>query len=227
MRFLGDNTAFGAERVDLGAERHADPAVEEGEAFPCGVRGLVPVHTARRKKGGVKTVYAFPFGEGEPPADDPLAQELCAAVDFVNVLLGEAEDLTGRPFGVLGAVWMGIAPKGYSFTRVEKIDSQGPNALPIHLRVETSDVPAEPGTLSAVLQYDADGRLRHALLTEYGEDGYTCFVTAAEEYATGEVLVERVVEGYPDEEPRELFRRRHAAPERRYDGDGRGRTRRR
>ncbi len=209
MLFRGDNSGYGAGRVELGAGRATGPAMEEGEAFPYGVRGLIPVETERKKKGGIKTVYAFPFAEGEPDEDDELARELCAAVDFVNVLLAEAAELSGHPFGTVGAVWTGIAAKGYSFTRVEKTESSAPGSLPVHLRVETSDRPGEPDTLSAVIQYDADGRARHVLMTEYGEDGYTCFVTAAEDFATGDLVVEKVSEGYPDEEPYVLFRRRH------------------
>ena len=65
MQFLGDNARFGAETVELTGERSVGAAVEESDAFPFGVRGLLPVVTARRKKGGFKTVYAFPLSEGE------------------------------------------------------------------------------------------------------------------------------------------------------------------
>lgn len=209
MEFLGDNTRFGAARVELGEERYVEPLVADGDAFPFGVDGLLPVATSRKKKGGVKTVYAFPFGEGEPPADNDLARELCAAVDFVNVLLGEASELSGHEFGSIGALWLGVPEKGYSFTRVEAVPPANPGDAPIRLRIETSEVPGAPDTLSAVLEYDEGGYLRHALMTEFGENGYSCRVTASVDFASGEVLVQKVAEVVAGEEPYELYYRNY------------------
>lgn len=223
VQFFGDNTRFGAQRVELTAERFVDGAVEGGDAFPFGVAGMLPVATSRKKKGGYKTVYAFPFGEGEPPADSGLARELCAAVDFANLLLSEAADLTERDFGQIGALWMGVNEKGYSFTRVEQLPANDPNATPIHLRLETSDVPGAPDTLSAVMEYDVEGYLRNVLMTVYEQGGYSVRVMASIEYRSGEVLVQRVTEtAAPDEsgrapEPVELYRR-HRRPAY-FDGD--------
>lgn len=220
MQFLGDNARFGAGTVELTGERSVGAAVEESDAFPFGVRGLLPVVTARRKKGGFKTVYAFPLPEGELGEDGEgdggagLARELRAAADFVNVLLAEAAELSGHPFGAVGAVWGGVPERGYCFTRVEELPSDDPGATPIHLRLETSDVPGEPDTLSAVLQYDARGYLCHALLTEFGEGGRACRVTASLDFGSGDVVVQRVVESAPGEEPVELYFRRHAFRER-------------
>ena len=205
---LGDNTRFAAERVDVTAHRFAGPAEEEGESFPFGVRGLVPVVTERKKKGGHKTVYAFPFAEGEPDPEDALAGELCAAVDFVNVLLGEARELSGFPFGTIGALWMGVTDGGYSFTRVEEVFSEGWRLPSVHLRLETSDVAGEPGSLSAVLEYDAHGYLRHVLITERGEGGSVCRIVASDESDGRDVLVDRVVEATPGMPDDELYRRR-------------------
>lgn len=209
MEFVGDNARFGAERVELSAERCVGLTVQGDGVFPFGVNGMLPVETARKKKGGCKTVYAFPFAEGEPPADSDLARELCAALDFVNVLLGEAAQLSGHEFGSIGAVQLGVTEKGYSFTRVEVQPLVNPGDAPVRLRVETSDVPGEPGTLSAVLEYDDGGYLRHALMTEYGDGGYTCRATASVDYASGDVLVQKVVEAVPGEEPYELFYRNY------------------
>lgn len=222
MQFLGDNARFGAEPVELTDERTVEVAVEGSDTFPFGVRGMLPVVTARRKKGGFKTVYAFPLAEGELPEGDVegeevpsddrrLACELRAAVDFVNVLLSEAAELSGHAFGTVGAVWGGIAERGYSFTRVEEVPSDDPGAMPVHLRLETSDVPGEPDTLSGVLQYDERGYLCHALLTEFGEGGRSCRVTASMDYGSGDIVVQKVVEAVPGEEPVELYFRRFAS----------------
>ena len=116
MLFLGDNARFGTKRVELSSERLVDPVVRDDKPFPFGVDGLVPVVTERRKKGGCKVVYAFPFGEGEPPTDNPAAQELCDAVGFVNQLLQEAGELSDHEFGAIGALWLEVPERGYSFT---------------------------------------------------------------------------------------------------------------
>ena len=123
LELFGDNSGFGTERVELNGLRHVDPAVRDDDALPVRrAGGCSPVVTSRKKKGGFKTVYAFPFAEGEPPADDQLAGELRAAVDFINELLAEAADLSGYPFGAITALWMGVPEKGYSFTRVERVE---------------------------------------------------------------------------------------------------------
>ena len=64
MRFFGDNSRFGKERVELTDKRAVETAVREGEGFPCGAAGLIPV-VSKRKKGGTRTVYAFPIAEGD------------------------------------------------------------------------------------------------------------------------------------------------------------------
>lgn len=205
MKFIGDNTRFGTERVDITEERHADPIVNDSEAFPFGVDGLVPVSTARKKKGGVKTVYAFPFGEGEPPADNQLAHELCAAVEFLNVLISEASDLAGHPFAEIGAVQIGVAERGYCFTRVEEIRSDDAGNTPIHLRVESSDLPNTAHAPSAVLQYDPQGYVRHVLITERDDNGDLFRIVATEDYATGDVLVQRVTQTSGTEDTTTLY----------------------
>ncbi len=194
MLFLGDNTQFGENPVELSAERLVDPVVRDEEGFPFGVDGLLPVVTERRKKGGNKTVYAFPFAEGEPPADNPVAQELCDATDFVNRLLQEASELSGHEFGSVGALWLGIAKRGYNFTRVEAACADETHSAPFKLRLETSDLPKEPDTLSAVLEYDRDGYVRNVLMVEYGEDGTSCRAMAAIDFSCDSVCIQRVVQ---------------------------------
>lgn len=205
MIFLGDNTRFGAERVIVSPERLVDPTDPSEEPFPYGAEGLVPVITERRKKGGCKIVYAFPFGEGEPPADAPMAQELEQAVAFVNQLLLEAADRSGYEFGTIGAIWIGVPDRGYTFTRVEKSSDDDVNGAPYHLRIETSDRPKEPNTLSAVLEYDIDGYVRHALMVEYGDNGTSCRAMAAVDYRDGNVHIRRVIRTNEDGSETELY----------------------
>ena len=225
VEFFGDNARFGAEKVELSAERFVGLLEDEGEDFPFGVRGLLPVVTVRKKKGGYKTVYAFPFTEGTEPANAELAQELSDALGFINLLLREATEASGHDFGQIGGIWLSIAEKGYGFTRVEQVLSDGPNGAPIHLRVETSDKPGAPGTLSAVIEYDFDGYVRNVLMTEYAEDGYSCYASAAIDFASGEIVVQKVAETpSAGAEAVELYRRRRRVP--RYEGDTAGRDER-
>lgn len=206
MEYVGENGAFGAELVELSPERSVDTLVESGETFPLGVRGLLPVVTARKKKGGSKTVFAFPCAAGVPSTDPQLARELADALGFLNTLLAEAADLSGFPFGEVACVQMGVPERGYGFTRVERTRLDGPSAAPIHLRVETSDVPGAAGSLNAVLEYDRYGRVQHVLMTEYGEGGHVCRATAAVDFNDGVLRIERVVEELEaGAEPVELF----------------------
>lgn len=205
MLFLGDNAQFGENPVELSAERLVEPIVHDGERFPFGVDGLLPVVTERRKKGGSKTVYAFPFAEGEPPADNPAAQELCDATDFVNRLLQEASELSGHEFGSIGALWLGIPKRGYSFTRVEAVCAGETRSAPFNLRLETSDLPKEPDTLSAVLEYDPHGYVRNVLMVEYAENGISCRATAAVDFSCDDVCIRRVVQSDAQGNETELY----------------------
>lgn len=211
MQFLGDNTRFGTEPVELNGERLVAPLVDDDEQFPFGVQGLLPVETSRKKKGGVKVVYAFRFEQGEPPADDELAQELTDACGFANILLKEASEFCGHEFGAFEALWLGVTEKGYSFTRVEEAPRNAdgsPCVTPVHLRLETSGKANEPNSLSAVIEYDTYGYAANVLITELGEDGCTRRVTASYDPRCGQVIVTKVVESRPNEtEPFELYRR--------------------
>jgi hypothetical protein len=205
MLFLGDNARFGSEYTDVTEGRSVSPAVTGGDAFPFGVEGLLPVNTERRKKGGVKTVYAFPFAEGEIDAETPLGRELTEAVNFVNDLLGEAGVQANYGFGSIGAVWGGIPEQGYCFTRVEEVPSSAADAAPYHLRIETAAAPNEPESLSAVIEYDADGYVRHVLMSERDGEGVVRRATAAVDFSTGDVRVRQVTETGTDGETRELY----------------------
>lgn len=231
MEFFGANDSYGTDRCDLSEERYVDKKVADGSNLPFGVKGMLPVVTSRRKKGGFKTVYAFPFAEGTADESDPLAHELCEATGFVNMLLGEARELSGYEFGVIGALNLGVSAEGYCFTRVELVAGVGrkPAGAPVHLRLETSDVACEPGSLSASVEYDPDGYVRHVSMTEYAEDGQVYRAMADYDWHERGVYVFRVTRapaGSPaDVEPEELYRR---YPKREYDDDygyggGRGR----
>lgn len=211
MEFIGANDSYGTERCPLSADRYVDTTVENDANFPFGVKGMLPVVTSRRKKGGFKTVYAFPFAEGEPDQENPLAHELCEAIAYVNMLLSEARVLSGFQFGEIGALYMGVCPKGYGFTRVEIIPNEEegvPAPAPIHLRLETTDKPGEPGSLNAVIEYDPDGYVHHVLMTEYAEDGEVIRAVADFNFRKRDIFVSRVTstpaDGGPEEE---LYRR--------------------
>ena len=211
MEFFGANDSYGTERHELSEERYIDTLVENDANFPFGVKGMLPVVTSRRKKGGFKTVYAFPFAEGQADESDGLAHELCQATEYVNMLLSEARELSGFQFGEIAALCLGVGTKGYGFTRVEIIPNEEegvPAAAPIHLRLETTDKPGEPGSLSATIEYDPDGYVYHVLMTEFCEDGEVVRAVADYNYRMRDIYVSRVT-STPAEggEPEELYRR--------------------
>ena len=106
MRLFGDNSKYGDTEIELAdGKRTVGVKVEDGKAFPEGVAGLIPVVT-KRKKGGTKTVYAFPTKEGdsgELEQTDELAV-ITDGVDLINRLLAQAAELArielGQIFGV-------------------------------------------------------------------------------------------------------------------------------
>ena len=211
MEFIGANDSYGTERSGLSAERYIDTLVENDANFPFGVKGMLPVVTSRRKKGGFKTVYAFPFAEGEPDMENPLAHELVEATEYVNMLLSEARELSGYEFGEIGALYMGVGPKGYGFTRVELISSDEedtPAVAPVHLRLETTDKPGEPGSLGATIEYDPDGYVHHVLMAEYTEDGRIVRAVADYNFQNRDIFVSKVTsDAGVGSELEELYRR--------------------
>lgn len=197
MRLFGDNSKYGAEEVELaGGKRTVGVCVEEGQAFPCGVAGLIPV-TSKRKKGGTKTVYAFPTAEGdsgELEQTDELAV-ITDGVDLINRLLSQAAELAKIELGQIAGVSMGITEDNYGFTRVEivPIDAHNkPSETPIHLHIETSEIPAEPGTLSCVIELDGEGVPARVLICEYNERGATLRINVNVNEKTGKLSVQKV-----------------------------------
>ncbi len=197
MRLFGDNSKYGTEEVELaGGKRTVGVCVEEGQAFPCGVAGLIPV-TSKRKKGGTKTVYAFPTAEGdsgELEQTDELAV-ITDGVDLINRLLSQAAELAKIELGQIAGVSMGITEDNYGFTRVEivPIDAHNkPSETPVHLHIETSEVPAEPGTLSCVIELDGEGAPARVLICEYNDRGATLRINVNVNEKTGKLSVQKV-----------------------------------
>ena len=211
LEFIGANDTYGSELHEMSAERSIGTTVCDDANFPFGVKGMLPVMTSRRKKGGVKTTYAFPFAEGQPDESNELAHELVEATNYVNMLLGEARELSGYQFGEIGALYMGIGERGYGFTRVEIIPNEEegvPAAAPIHLRLETTDKPGEPGSLSATIEYDPDGYVHHVLMTEFAESGEVVRAMADFNFRRRDIFVSRVISTPAGGgEPEELYRR--------------------
>ena len=184
--------------------------VEDGKAFPEGVAGLIPVVT-KRKKGGTKTVYAFPTKEGdsgELEQTDELAV-ITDGVDLINRLLAQAAELARIELGQIFGVTMAITPENYNFTRVEivPIDAHNkPSETPVHLHIETSEEPCEPGSLSCVIELDGEGVPARVLICEYNERNATLRINVNVNEKTGKLSVQKV-EDIMGSEARLLYKR--------------------
>ena len=130
---------------------------------------------------------------------------MCDAAGFVNQLLQEASELSGHEFGSIGALWLGVPKRGYSFTRVEGACAEGARSAPFKLRLETSDLPQEPDPLSAVLEYDLHGYVRNVLMVEYAENGISCRATAAVDFSCDDVCIRLVVQSDAQGNETELY----------------------
>lgn len=193
MNPRGTNAAFGAGKVELGDRRWTLATQTEGEDFPRGTKGLIPVVTLR-KDGTEKTSYAFPVGEGCEP--DGAAQALDEAVALLNRLLDQACELARHGFGYVDGIAVQVPERGWAFTRVEMVprDAHGQeSATPLHLIVETGE-PGSPDSLEATLEYDRRGEVRRVAMTEHGESGYTCRVVCTVNSHTGRLSVHKVEE---------------------------------
>jgi hypothetical protein len=213
MDLVGSNLAYGTERVDMSGKRWTLPAVEQGEPFPRGVAGMIPVVTCR-KAGAEKVAYAFALDDGEADQSErPGYAGLAAAVELANQILRQAQDLSGRPFGYIETVPIAIAAKGTGYTRVQIVDRDAhgqPTDAPLHLHLETSDEPGSPYSLSVVVEY-ADGAPVRMALTEYGEDGYECRVSVSTNPKTGKFSVAKVEDTswHGEKRGRLLYKRGH------------------
>ena len=210
MRLFGDNSKYGKEPVELESKRTVGEVITDGEAFPAGVAGLIPV-ISKRKKGGTKTVYAFPTAEGdtgELEQTDELAV-ITDGVELVNRLLAQAAELAHIELGQIFGVAMGITEEGYGFTRVEVVtidEHNRPSETPVHLHIETSDTPGEPGTVNAVIALDAEGVPARVLVTEFNERGATIRINVNVNEKTDKLSVQKV-EDIRGGESRLLYKR--------------------
>ena len=211
MRLFGDNSKYGDTEIELAdGKRTVGVKVEDGKAFPEGVAGLIPVVT-KRKKGGTKTVYAFPTKEGdsgELEQTDELAV-ITDGVDLINRLLAQAAELARIELGQIFGVTMAITPENYNFTRVEivPIDAHNkPSETPVHLHIETSEEPCEPGSLSCVIELDGEGVPARVLICEYNERNATLRINVNVNEKTGKLSVQKV-EDIMGSEARLLYKR--------------------
>ena len=211
MRLFGDNSKYGDTEIELAdGKRTVGVKVEDGKAFPEGVAGLIPVVT-KRKKGGTKTVYAFPTKEGdsgELEQTDELAV-ITDGVDLINRLLAQAAELARIELGQIFGVTMAITPENYNFTRVEivPIDAHNkPSETPVHLHIETSEEPCEPGSLSCVIEFDGEGVPARVLICEYNERNATLRINVNVNEKTGKLSVQKV-EDIMGSEARLLYKR--------------------
>ena len=211
MRLFGDNIKYGDTEIELAdGKRTVGVKVEDGKAFPEGVAGLIPVVT-KRKKGGTKTVYAFPTKEGdsgELEQTDELAV-ITDGVDLINRLLAQAAELARIELGQIFGVTMAITPENYNFTRVEivPIDAHNkPSETPVHLHIETSEEPCEPGSLSCVIELDGEGVPARVLICEYNERNATLRINVNVNEKTGKLSVQKV-EDIMGSEARLLYKR--------------------
>ena len=211
MRLFGDNSKYGDTEIELAdGKRTVGVNVEDGKAFPEGVAGLIPVVT-KRKKGGTKTVYAFPTKEGdsgELEQTDELAV-ITDGVDLINRLLAQAAELARIELGQIFGVTMAITPENYNFTRVEivPIDAHNkPSETPVHLHIETSEEPCEPGSLSCVIELDGEGVPARVLICEYNERNATLRINVNVNEKTGKLSVQKV-EDIMGSEARLLYKR--------------------
>lgn len=211
MRLFGDNSKYGDTEIALAdGKRTVGVKVEDGKAFPEGVAGLIPVVT-KRKKGGTKTVYAFPTKEGdsgELEQTDELAV-ITDGVDLINRLLAQAAELARIELGQIFGVTMAITPENYNFTRVEivPIDAHNkPSETPVHLHIETSEEPCEPGSLSCVIELDGEGVPARVLICEYNERNATLRINVNVNEKTGKLSVQKV-EDIMGSEARLLYKR--------------------
>ena len=211
MRLFGDNSKYGDTEIELAdGKRTVGVRVEDGKAFPEGVAGLIPVVT-KRKKGGTKTVYAFPTKEGdsgELEQTDELVV-ITDGVDLINRLLAQAAELARIELGQIFGVTMAITPENYNFTRVEivPIDAHNkPSETPVHLHIETSEEPCEPGSLSCVIELDGEGVPARVLICEYNERNATLRINVNVNEKTGKLSVQKV-EDIMGSEARLLYKR--------------------
>ena len=133
------------------------------------------------------------------------------ARNVMDIAPGASEEETA--LAGIDALNIAIPEKGYNFTRVEltPLDDLGrPAYVPLHLRLETSETPNEPGSTSVVLDFDCDGRAYSVLINQFFEDGAALRVVAGRDDGRRDVYVQKVYDvPAPNAEPQEIYYRHH------------------
>lgn len=153
---------IGNETVRVSSNRVIHPLVEEGEKFPCGVKGMIPIVT--EYKGGVEHL-CFGFAiEGD-------RKEMMNLIAQVNDVLDRASELSGHEFGMIDYLEFNMKdPCGWGFTRVDYAPltrSGGVSKTPLRARFETSAVPCSEGSYSGLLDLKRDGSVAKIEVTEW------------------------------------------------------------
>ncbi len=186
MRFTGNNDKLGQGKVKIAGDRVAKAAQDKTEAFPLGVRGMVPLSTIK-KGGGTLTVFVF-----KDAAD---LETLQGVIERLDALMGEAEGLADCTFGRFEDVRVGVKSPGFKFCYAEyaPVDKRGfAMATPVHLRVEQDGPEGEPGDRSATVEFDAQGRIARAAVYTVREGGYRYRLTAMPSEPDGELVVHKI-----------------------------------
>ncbi len=186
MRFTGNNDKLGLGKVKIAGDRVAKAAQDKTEAFPLGVRGMVPLSTIK-KGGGTLTVFVF-----KDAAD---LETLQGVIERLDALMSEAEGLADCTFGQFEDVRVGVKSPGFKFCYAEyaPVDKRGfAMATPVHLRVEQDGPEGEPGDRSATVEFDAQGRIARAAVDTVREGGYRYRLTAMPDGPDGELVVHKI-----------------------------------
>ena len=187
MNLVGNNDKLGQAKIRLSGDRVAKPAQDKTEAFPLGVRGMVPLSTTK-KGGGTLTVFVF-----KDAAD---IEVLTGVVKQLNGLMYEAEELVENcTFGQFEDVRVGVKSPGFKFCHVEfaPVDKRGfAMVAPVKLRVEAACDEGEPGDKHAVVEFDAQGAIVRASVDTVREGGYRYRLTAMPEGPEGQLVVHKV-----------------------------------
>lgn len=189
-----------------------DGALEAGDlpgaADPDGVTGAFGAPRETEEPG------AGTSGEvaGHVSLDVGLLALLDAAA-LVNVVLDEAYEQTGYPFGVLDALQVQVTDSGSGFCRMEPLAASslaGADLGPLALCLETYEKVGSPDSLSAQVLFFPGGAPRKVVLTSQETSSHACRVVARRE-PWGTVRVSEVVETFGKKvPPRVLLGEDHA-----------------
>ncbi len=191
--------AFPVGEEEEGREEEAEGSAEVEAAAEAGTEPDVGAEAEPEVESEVEVETEVETGAdevGEPSQPETLVA-LTESVSFVNRLLAQAAELSGYPFGMIGGIEVGVPERGWAFTRVEVVplDAHGkPSVSPLHLLVETTDEPGCPDSLGAVVEYDKSGNPVHAVMTEFGDPGYSLKITVSLNEKTGKLSVQKVEE---------------------------------